>query len=66
MQTPTPDAAVIPPDAPTVMYFTYQVDGDGATSYEVQNGSVATFWASGRRRATATLVALRRSSACSS
>jgi len=44
MQTPTPDAAATPPDAPTVMYFTYQVDGDGATSYEVQNGSVATFW----------------------
>ncbi|WP_164109118.1 hypothetical protein [Stenotrophomonas muris] len=44
MQNPSPDAAVTPPDAPTVMYFIYQVDGDGATSYEVQNGSVATFW----------------------
>ncbi len=44
MQNTSPDTAVTPPDAPTVMYFTYQVDGDGATSYEVQNGSVATFW----------------------
>lgn len=50
MQSPTPDAAVkpdaaiTPPDAPAVMYFIYQIDGDGATSYEVQNGSVATFW----------------------
>ena len=33
-----------PPDASSVLYFIYGVDGDGATSYEVQNGSVATFW----------------------
>ncbi|WP_227698787.1 hypothetical protein, partial [Raoultella sp. 18086] len=27
MQNPSPDAAVTPPDAPSVMYFIYQVDG---------------------------------------
>lgn len=42
--TPTPAAAATPPDAGSVLYFIYQVDGDGATSYEVANGSVATFW----------------------
>lgn len=40
----TPAATVTPPDAGSVLYFIYQVDGDGATSYEVANGSVATFW----------------------
>lgn len=37
-------AAVTPPDAPTVMYFIYDVDGKGETTYEVTNGSVATYW----------------------
>ncbi len=36
--------AVTPPDAPTVMYAIYQIDGKGADSYEVANGSVATYW----------------------
>ena len=42
--TPTPAATATPPDAGSVLYFIYQVDGDGATSYEVANGAVATFW----------------------
>lgn len=37
-------AAVTPPDAATVMYFIYQIDGKGETSYEVANGSIATYW----------------------
>lgn len=37
-------AAIAPPDAPTVLYSIYQVDGKGADSYEVANGSIATFW----------------------
>lgn len=37
-------AAVTPPDAATVMYYIYQVDGKGETTYEVANGSVATYW----------------------
>jgi hypothetical protein len=37
-------AKVAPPDAPTVMYAIYQIDGKGADSYEVANGSVATYW----------------------
>lgn len=37
-------AAIAPPDAPTVMYSIYQIDGKGADSYEVANGSIATFW----------------------
>lgn len=37
-------AAVTPPDAATVLYFIYQIDGKGKTSYEVQNGSIATYW----------------------
>jgi len=40
----TPAAVATPPDAGSVLYFIYQVDGDGAVSYEVANGSVATFW----------------------
>lgn len=39
-----PATAVTPPDAPTVMYAIYQIDGKGADSYEVANGSVATYW----------------------
>lgn len=35
---------VTPPDPATVMYFTYDIDGKGATTYEVTNGSVATYW----------------------
>ncbi|CAB3663001.1 MAG: hypothetical protein ACWGIK_23455 [Achromobacter pulmonis] len=37
-------AAVAPPDAPAVMYAIYQIDGKGADSYEVANGSIATYW----------------------
>ncbi len=37
-------AAVTPPDGPTVLYFIYQIDGKGADSYEVANGSIATYW----------------------
>ncbi|WP_454692802.1 hypothetical protein [Achromobacter aegrifaciens] len=37
-------AAIAPPDAPTVLYSIYQIDGKGADSYEVANGSIATFW----------------------
>lgn len=37
-------AAVTPPDAATVMYFIYQIDGKGETTYEVANGSIATYW----------------------
>ncbi|WZB74233.1 hypothetical protein WJ972_25440 [Achromobacter insuavis] len=33
-----------PPDAATVLYYIYQIDGKGADSYEVANGSVATYW----------------------
>lgn len=36
--------AITPPDAPTVLYSIYQIDGKGADSYEVANGSIATFW----------------------
>lgn len=37
-------AAVAPPDVRTVMQSIYQVDGQGKDSYEVANGSVATYW----------------------
>lgn len=37
-------AAVTPPDAATVLYYIYQIDGKGADSYEVANGSIATYW----------------------
>lgn len=48
-QTPAPisneaAARVTPPDPATVMLFTYDVDGKGETTYEVTNGSVATYW----------------------
>lgn len=33
-----------PPSPDAVMYFIYRKDGDGATSYEIENGSVATYW----------------------
>ena len=36
--------AVAPPDVRTVMHTIYQVDGQGKDSYEVANGSVATYW----------------------
>ncbi len=42
---PTANAAALaPPDVSTVMYSIYQIDGKGADSYEVANGSIATFW----------------------
>ena len=34
-----------PPKPGDVLYMIYQVDGDGASSYPVQNGSIATYWA---------------------
>ncbi|CAB3629454.1 hypothetical protein [Achromobacter pestifer] len=37
-------ATITPPDAATVLYFIYDIDGKGKTSYEVQNGSIATYW----------------------
>ncbi len=36
--------AVTPPDAASVLYAIHQIDGKGASSYEVANGSIATFW----------------------
>ena len=33
-----------PPAPDAVLYFIYDKDGDGATSYEIENGSVATYW----------------------
>ena len=36
--------AVAPPDVRTVMHTIYQVDGQGKDSYEVANGSVATWY----------------------
>lgn len=42
--TATAAVTATPPDAGSVLYFIYQVDGDGAASYEVANGSIATFW----------------------
>lgn len=35
IETPTPSS---------VLYFIYQKDGDGASSYEIENGSWATYW----------------------
>ncbi|MGV2861624.1 hypothetical protein [Achromobacter sp. ESBL13] len=37
-------AKVAPPDVPTMLYAIYDVDGKGETTYEVANGSVATYW----------------------
>ena len=37
-------AEVQPPSASSVLYFIYQKDGDGALSYEVENGSWTTYW----------------------
>jgi hypothetical protein len=37
-------AEVQPPSPSSVLYFIYQKDGDGALSYEVENGSWATYW----------------------
>ena len=34
-----------PPRPGDVLYMIYGIDGDGASSYPVQNGSVATYWA---------------------
>jgi len=33
-----------PPSPSSVLYFIYQKDGDGALSYEVENGSWTTYW----------------------
>ena len=37
-------AEVQPPSPSSVLYFIYQKDGDGALSYEVENGSWTTYW----------------------
>ncbi|AYD67653.1 hypothetical protein DVB37_14480 [Achromobacter sp. B7] len=37
-------ARVAPPDVPSMLYAIYDVDGKGETTYEVANGSVATYW----------------------
>ncbi|CAD0354939.1 hypothetical protein [Xanthomonas hortorum] len=37
-------ATEVAPYAGSVLYLIYGVDGDGATSYEIDNGAVATFW----------------------
>lgn len=34
----------LPPSADSVLYMIYGIDGDGATSYPIQNGSIATYW----------------------
>ncbi|RJU09813.1 hypothetical protein XcmpCFBP7700_00165 [Xanthomonas campestris] len=34
----------VAPYAGSVLYLIYGMDGDGATSYEIDNGAVATFW----------------------
>lgn len=36
--------AIAPPDAASVLYAIHQIDGKGASSYEVANGSIATYW----------------------
>ncbi len=35
---------VQPPRSDSVLYMIYRIDGDGATSYPIENGSVATYW----------------------
>ena len=37
-------AAVAPPDARTVMATIFDIDGKGETTYEVENGRIATYW----------------------
>lgn len=37
-------SAVEPPDAPTVMATIFDIDGKGETTYEVDNGRIATYW----------------------
>jgi hypothetical protein len=43
--TPTPPKmAAQPPSPSSMLYLIYQKDGDGALSYEVDDGAVATWW----------------------
>ncbi|UUE99652.1 hypothetical protein NDY24_07920 [Xanthomonas hortorum pv. pelargonii] len=37
-------ATEVAPYAGSVLYLIYGVDGDGATSHEIDNGAMATFW----------------------
>jgi hypothetical protein len=37
-------SATRPPSPDSVLYFIFQKDGDGATSYRVENGSWASYW----------------------
>ncbi len=37
-------SAVAPPDARTVMATIFDIDGKGETTYEVDNGRIATYW----------------------
>ena len=41
---PQKEAVTQPPSPSSVLYFIYQKDGDGALSYEVENGSWTTYW----------------------
>lgn len=41
---PQNEAVTQPPSPNSALYFIYQKDGDGALSYEVENGSWATYW----------------------
>lgn len=38
------EAVAQPPSPSSALYFIYQKDGDGALSYEVENGSWTTYW----------------------
>ncbi|KAF1716010.1 hypothetical protein CSC74_12645 [Pseudoxanthomonas yeongjuensis] len=38
------EAVTQPPSPSSALYFIYQKDGDGALSYEVENGSWTTYW----------------------
>ncbi|MFD0725009.1 hypothetical protein [Lysobacter brunescens] len=45
MTTPAPPKmAAQPPSPSSMLYLIYQKDGDGALSYEVDDGAVATWW----------------------
>ena len=41
---PQNEAVSQPPSPSSTLYFIYQKDGDGALSYEVENGSWTTYW----------------------
>lgn len=41
---PPPKMAAQPPSPSSILYLIYQKDGDGALSYEVDDGAIATWW----------------------